>query len=281
MYTLSEEVQDGWTPINPAGGMSLVNVVSGTEVPVQMFGNFRDVTITVFKFEDMDGDGRYDDEDVGLEGWEFIVTGPWSGSGTVIVTGPDGYAYIVVDRAGDYLVEEVLQTGWTPTTATSATVPVSSGDCPNPAMFGNFEDVTILVFKYEDVNSNGVYDAGDVPLEDWTIEMWSEDTYEILTEQTGPDGYATFVLHNGGWWYISEYLEIGWCQVTPEQGGYWYLASSGATPDVFEFGNFRCVPIDVFKYEDMNSWIRFSYATPPERTRGALERLRDGLSSLV
>jgi aspartate aminotransferase len=29
-----------------------------------------------------------------------------------------------------------------------------------------------------------------------------------------------------------------------------------------------------------NDWIRFSYATPPERTRGAAERLLNGLKSL-
>ncbi len=28
-------------------------------------------------------------------------------------------------------------------------------------------------------------------------------------------------------------------------------------------------------------WIRFSYATPPERTTGALERLVEGLASLA
>ena len=29
-----------------------------------------------------------------------------------------------------------------------------------------------------------------------------------------------------------------------------------------------------------NDWIRFSYATPPERTKGALERLLQGLEAL-
>jgi len=29
-----------------------------------------------------------------------------------------------------------------------------------------------------------------------------------------------------------------------------------------------------------NEWIRFSYATPPERTQGALERLVEGLNAL-
>ena len=56
-------VQRRLDPDQPGQRHGLVNVVSGTEVPVQMFGNFHDVTITVFKFEDMDGDGRYDAED--------------------------------------------------------------------------------------------------------------------------------------------------------------------------------------------------------------------------
>ena len=90
-------------------------------------------------------------------------------------------------------------------------------------MFGNFEDVTVRVFKYEDVNSNGVYDAGDVPLPDWTIEMYSLDYGIQLTEETGPDGYATFVLQAGGPWLINEYPpDDGWCQITPVEGGYWY-----------------------------------------------------------
>ncbi len=253
MYTLVEEDRADWTAINPAIGMSLVSIESGTEVPLQMFGNFHDVTITVFKFEDMDGDGYYDEEDRPLADWEFLVTGPWAGSGTVIVTGPDGYASVVVDRAGMYTVDELVQAGWTPTTSTHAELSLMSGYVLKPIMFGNFEDVEITVFKYEDANSNGVYDAGDRPLAGWTIEAYSMDYGGYLTAVTGSDGYATMVMTQGGLWYISEYLQAGWCQITPGDGGYWYFASSGDTPDVFEFGNFRCVTIDVFKYEDANS----------------------------
>jgi uncharacterized repeat protein (TIGR01451 family) len=254
IYTLTEEDRAGWTAINPAIGMSVINVVSGIEIPTQVFGNFHDVTITVYKFEDMDGDGYYDAEDQPLSGWQYVVTGPWSGSGTVITTGTDGYASITVDRAGDYRVEELVQDGWTPTTDVVVEVMAYSGWQLKTILFGNFEDVEITVFKYEDVNSDGVYTEGvDNPLEGWLIYAFSFDTYECLVAWTGADGYGTMTLTHGGWWEIYEFVEDGWCVVSPQGGFHMYLASSGDTPDAFEFGNFRCVLIDVFKYEDANS----------------------------
>ena len=253
IYTLYEEDREGWTCITPESGMMTVNIVSGIEVPELVFGNFHDVTITVYKFEDMDGDGYMDEEDQPLAGWQYVVTGPWSGSGTVITTGTDGYATIAVDRAGEYTVTEVLQDGWTPTTDTVVEVTVYSGWQLKTILFGNFENVDITVFKYEDVDSNGAYDPEvDRPLEGWWIYAFSYDLYDWSVVQTGPDGYATMTLATGGIWEIFEYLEYGWCAVSPS-AYYLYEATSGDTPDVFEFGNFRCVLIDVFKYEDANS----------------------------
>ncbi|UCE91290.1 MAG: hypothetical protein JSV90_07725 [Methanobacteriota archaeon] len=254
LYTLVEEDRMGWTPINPASGARLLSITSGTAVPVQMFGNFRDVTIWIFKFEDVNSNGEYDEGDHPLEGWSFTVTGPWSGSGTVVTTGPDGFATIVVDRAGMYTVTEEDREGWTHTTPCVLDIYVWSSMQEEPLLFGNFKDVEITVFKFEDVNSNGMYDEGvDVPLEGWLMMLYTEFHGEIFYAHTDATGHATFTLTYSDYVYVYEDLPIGWVQTCPETGSYDFWVYSGWTFPVLEFGNFHCVWIEVFKYEDVNS----------------------------
>ena len=85
---------------------------------------------------------------------------------------------------------------------------------------------------------------------------------------TDEDGLVHLHLCVGGWWYFYEMLPDGWCQLVPGGDFYYYDVAvvSGAAYNLitmeeqylYEFGNFECVEITVFKYWDTcsNGWYQ-------------------------
>ncbi len=50
----------------------------------------------------------------------------------------------------------------------------------------------ITVCKYNDINANGIYDAGDYPLSGWGISLIGDEIDDIETETEYPDGCVVF-----------------------------------------------------------------------------------------
>ena len=79
------------------------------------------------------------------------------------MTDPAGDFNIQGLPPGTYTVEEVLQAGWTQTTPVSPdffTVTVTAGNTVSGLLFGNFQNITISGEKFNDLDGNGVQDAG-------------------------------------------------------------------------------------------------------------------------
>jgi hypothetical protein len=233
-------------------------VVSGSDICVPDFGNFENVDITVFKYEDMNSNAVYDEGDMPLSGWEFIVTGPGITGSAMLTTDPSGYASVEVTAAGQYVVEEVPQDMWCPTTPPIRDVFVQSGFVdPEVVMFGNFHCVEITIFKYEDVNSNGIYDDGDEPLSGWEFTFYGVDRSSFVME-TDMDGLIHVTFCDAGYWDIVEEMPDDWCPVNPSSGMVSIWVQSGmvlnlgtqAEQYLFEFGNFHCFELTIFKYLD-------------------------------
>ncbi|MFC1687405.1 NEW3 domain-containing protein [Patescibacteria group bacterium] len=90
-------------------------------------------------------------------------------------------------------------------------------------------------YKFNDVNMNGVWDAGELPLNNWEICMASEllprqftttFTEVVLPECvfTGdgdwPDGYYEFLYYSGYKITLTETLQAGWTQSAPVSGAH-------------------------------------------------------------
>jgi uncharacterized repeat protein (TIGR01451 family) len=95
-------------------------------------------TICVTKFEDLNRSGRQDPGEPLLAGWTFNVT-----HGSLnniqdgqITTNPPAAACMAL-TPGTYTIAEIVQAGWTPTTAIEQTVTVSAGQTVN-VTFGNW-----------------------------------------------------------------------------------------------------------------------------------------------
>ena len=270
-----ELLPPGWTATTAM--YEVVDVQSGSHIWIHDIGNFMHAWITVFKYEDVYGDGQYDPGvDIPLEGWHITVSGPGiPGGSIVLVTGVDGYASVLVTKAGEYTATEEDRDGWCHTTPSVVPIMVSSGYAdPEVAMFGNFECVDITIFKYEDVNSNGVYDEGiDWALYDWTFYLYSyKGGYkEVMTDI---DGYAYVTFCTADLWAIVEEIPDGWCPINPSQGYYSLEVTSGMAIEqltgeeqyLYEFGNFRCVELRIFKFWDTcsNGWFDPGFDYPLE-----------------
>ncbi|MCK5332948.1 MAG: hypothetical protein KAJ24_00405, partial [Candidatus Aenigmarchaeota archaeon] len=84
-------------------------------------------SIVGMKFHDMDGDGMKGADEVGLGGWEIVLTMP---DGTVLTTttADDGTYGFDELLPGDYLIEEIMQDGWYMTAPEDQLVEVVGGE---------------------------------------------------------------------------------------------------------------------------------------------------------
>jgi protocatechuate 3,4-dioxygenase beta subunit len=264
-YAVWEESRMGWTPTTVTGYD--VWILSGDHIKLRPFGNFENVWIPIFKYEDVNGNGEYDDGDVPISGWHFTVSGPCFGVPVELVTDVNGNTGVWVTQAGSYLVKEEDREGWKHVNPASGemTVGVVSGAVLATLEFGNFRCVDIIIFKYEDVDSSGDYDPQiDRPIEGWTFYIWDVWGQRYFELQTDANGEINLHICTYSKWLVNEEERDGWRLVTPVSGQYMFIVQSGLAINfatgqeqyVYEFGNFECVDILVFKYWDTcsNGW---------------------------
>jgi PKD repeat protein len=148
-YTITEVLQSGWTQTAPPGGYYLVNMTSGTLVNTGL--NFTNMeipksgNISGIKFNDLNGDGHRDVNDVPLSGWVinlFYQNGTLFGTRTTDASGQ--FVFDPVPQ-GLYNLTEVQKDGWTQTappggyyliqvndTALNFTLNFGNQEIPNP-----------------------------------------------------------------------------------------------------------------------------------------------------
>jgi hypothetical protein len=180
-YNVTEMLHVGWTVTTdnpqtgtvPAGGGKRLNFGNVEGVPVSAG------TLEIFKFNDLDGNGVYNSSrETPLANWYYTITGPggYSSYGT---TDGDGLIVKTGLAPGDYNVTETVQLGWTVTTDNPQTGTVSDS-VGKRLNFGNRQPGILQIFKFNDLNGNGVYDpSGETPLANWHYTI------------TGPGGYSS------------------------------------------------------------------------------------------
>ncbi|MFW6305273.1 MAG: MSCRAMM family protein, partial [Candidatus Saliniplasma sp.] len=154
-YTVREELPDGWLNTTPMEFEAVVEHCEVTEVGP--FGNVQYGSLRVCKFYDEDMDGEWGDEE-GLMDWEILV---YDETGTELeyrgFTECGGCVVFEDILPGTYVVTEVIPDGWFNTTADEFTVEVNPGE-ETEVHFGNIEYGEITIYKFNDLNMDGVYD---------------------------------------------------------------------------------------------------------------------------
>ncbi len=259
-YSVLEIQQQGWKQTRPVGSGHEVTVSEQEDVVDVDFGNAQVGTISGVKYDDANGNGVRDAGEPGLEGWTIFIDA--NGNGTLdageksVQTGADGGYVLEGLVAGTHTVAEVQQQGWVPTAPSGGAqaVQLAAGEAQPGVDFGNTALAGIAGTKFEDLDGDGVKDAGEPGLGGWTIfiDANGSGTLDAGEEsaQTGDDGGYTFLGLQGGTYVVAEVLQAGWSQTLPAGGTNTIDLADGEQRTGVDFGNTRPGTLDGVKFED-------------------------------
>ena len=200
-YTVSEVAQEGWTQTLPQGSYSID--LLDADVSEKDFGNKGNLSITGKKFYDANGNGVQDGDEPGLPEQEvkLVENGKEIAS---VTTGQDGTYTFSNLVPGTYEVDDPILV--TVTTQIHAVVNV-------PAFSPNI----ISGMKFNDLNGNGIKDAGEPGVPNWEIDLvYVVPGPDILMAQAGTDGNGAYKFINipPGNYEIKELARQGWTATT-------------------------------------------------------------------
>lgn len=177
------------------------------------FGIAQRTIIEVYKFSDDDEDGRHDDTEAMLPGWEFTL---YDAAGTELrrgVTDGNGKLVFFPVPTGAYRVTETPQAGWENTTPLTRELAIN-GQCTE-VWFGNSRDRGDLeVYKYYDDDEDGVHDGVEDMLEGWEFTLYDAQGAVVSTGKTDANGLLVFSDLTPGDYTVVETLKPGWKNTT-------------------------------------------------------------------
>lgn len=237
-YQVCETLQSGWAQTSPGSGYTCpdgkgyeVVLSAGQTSTGNDFGNFKLVSISGKKFEDLDGDGAsMETGEPYLGGWAIRLYKdgtPWVLIGEQATDGTGSYSFTGL-TAGTYKICEVLSDNWTqsfPTTGTNNSPNnlsegprcitrnvTTSGDNPNAANFGNFKNPKLTVIKHV-INDNG----GTTEASAFDIHVKKDGADVVGSPAAGSEAGTTYTL-TPGTYAVSEHTPpAGYANVTSDQ----------------------------------------------------------------
>ena len=175
-------------------------------------------TLSGVKFDDWDGDGVRDAGEPGLPDWTIILDLDFDGGiDAQAITDANGFYQFTNVGPGTHALTELLQPGWTRTTQELVLVSPTNGQSIANLNFGNFRLGTISGVKFDDLDADGLRDAGEPGLEGWTIQLDKDNNGTIeATTTTAADGSYSFASLGPGVYAVREVAQAGWAQTSPE-----------------------------------------------------------------
>jgi len=167
------------------------------------------------KFNDTNGNGVYDAGDVEIPNWKIDVKDQ-DGITTTYLTPTT----IDITKFGTYTTTEELPSNWEQTAlrvdgvylalAVTTTVLINEGET-HDILYGNKipppPSAELILDKFNDTNANGIYDAGDVKIVNWHIDV--TDPHGVTTTYLTP---KILEITDFGTYTITEELLSGWMQ---------------------------------------------------------------------
>jgi hypothetical protein len=230
---ISQDSQPGWvcTTQNPKP------VQISSKLPNEVrFGN-KVNRLIITKFNDKNLNGKLDDVEEGLKGWNFTLNGPNSLTITSEPTNVSGITILEGLMPGDYLITEVLQGGWINTTLRNRSISIKAG-VEQKVDFGNIKSNVIEIFNFNDTNRNGIIDSGEGGLPGWIFTIKGSNGYVVTTKPTNADGITIVEGLFPGNYTVTEDLLEGWLSTTSPAMN---VSLGFGDRQKLTFGNYYCV----------------------------------------
>ncbi|MBI3195054.1 MAG: HYR domain-containing protein, partial [Ignavibacteriae bacterium] len=266
-WVISETQQNGWTQSAPQGGTYSINVLSGTTMTNQDFGNYQAASISGRKFDDVEGDS-IGTGNPSLSGWVIKLFKNGSLSSRQTTDGNGNYSFTNL-VPGSYVVQESLKSGWiqtfpkpanavSPVSETNAGpmaygVTVNSGSAVTANDFGNFKLGSISGTKYQDTDGDSTIDAGEPALQGWAIQLWNGETL-VSVDSSDESGNYSFDGLTAGTYDVSEIQPSDdWYHTIPSTDSYTLTVTSGSNFTGNHFGNVQFGTVSGYKFRDYDS----------------------------
>lgn len=178
--------------------------------------------ITGTVYDDADANGVRNNGENGVSGWTVYIDIDNSGTlnnkadGTLepsAITNKDGDFSINNVAAGTYRLAEVVESGWRPTQPAFQDI-IVDGKKDVTADFFNFAGGTVTGTVWNDLNGDGVQDAGDEGLAGWTVFLDLNNNQAVDSDEpvtsTDDAGAYKFTEVPSGDYEVTEVLPAGW-----------------------------------------------------------------------
>ena len=143
---------------------------------------------------------------------ELLVSGSVKQSTTTSSNGSYSFTGLL---PGSFTLEELMPTsGWTQIYSPGPVTLVAGVDSTGNN-FGNFKNVSISGYKFNDLNGSGVWNSNDPGLPGWTIDLYNSANVELGSQVTGADGSYQFTNLGPDTYKLCEVMQNGWVQTYP------------------------------------------------------------------
>lgn len=167
-------------------------------------------TLTILKFEDLNGNGTREPDEPGVPGWRFSLVNP-QGNGSVVATGPDGTLTLPSVPAGTWTVTEVMEPGWLPITPVTGPLTVPANGVGAYAA-ANARPADICGTVFVDADRDGVLDPGEVGHAGGSLTLEGADLPATVTSNS--DGAYCFEQLPPGEYGVTLSLPSGFTNTT-------------------------------------------------------------------
>ncbi len=255
-YNIAEEMKPGFISTNATSmpvtieniDVMNVNFTNQVTVPQPQPGTFN---ISGFKINGTDNNG------MGIENWNIMLLNATGAQLASTMTDSTGFYSFTGLTNGTYNVTEGMMAGWTNTSQMFQIVTINGTDVTNvnftnmlippPATFN------ISGFKINDTNANGVWDAGEMGIENWNIMLLNDMGVQIANTSTDTSGFYEFMSIFPGNYNVTEEMKAGF---TPTNVTSKMVTIENMDVTNVNFTNMPVVPtmgsISGFKFNDIN-----------------------------
>lgn len=255
-YLISIKIPVGWTQSFPESvAYHLVKLKSNEVFDNKLFGLYELCKISGFLYNDFNGDGIKNNEDLPLVNW-LVRLSKNSVMMDSVLTDSIGYYEFKNLMIGEYFVQEKLQQGWIITNPTSPnyhSISLIGGDDIIEKNFLNFKLGKISGNIFNDQNSDGIKSIEETNLQGWKVYV-SKDG--LRTDSTLSDYEGNYIISGltNGEYSISQELKNGWIQTVPVSPSYYNVEIfSGAEVLNKDFGNFGYGNISGLVFNDIDA----------------------------